>query len=58
MLGWIRVYDCCRETVTRNRCSRPSETWKDRPGSHSSSRLDGELSFERGDISLRRERLA
>ncbi|QCD95869.1 hypothetical protein DEO72_LG6g566 [Vigna unguiculata] len=38
--------------------SRLGETCRNRLGSYSSSRLGGELSFERGDISLRREGLA
>ena len=46
------------DTPAKASLSRLGETCRSRLGSHSSSRSSGELSFERGDISLKREGLA
>jgi len=46
------------DTLAQASLSRLGETCRSKLGSHSSSHSGGKLSFERGDISLRREGLA
>jgi len=55
-VGWriVARYD----TLAQASLSRLGETCRNRLGSYSSSHSSVELSFERGDISLKREGLA
>ena len=58
MLVWIRMGGCCRETVTRNWCSRPSEPVSPKRELQKQARFTLELSLRQKALIWARWRLA